>query len=238
MKKLLPILSIMTFFTFQSCMTCIEGEGEITEEERLLPVYDELDVECSVNVFLHQDSKNEQSKAIIKGQPNLIPNIKLDVSGDKLTVETDRCMNTTKTIEVHLYFPILTNINVESSANLYSEGRIKTNDLEIEIDGSGDVDLDVKTESLETTINGSGDIKLSGKTDEYDIEINGSGDVLAFDLSTKETEIEINGSGSCEVDVSESLDILINGSGDVKYKGSPEHVNQRINGSGEVQTVK
>lgn len=238
MKKLLPIASIFILFTLQGCMTCIEGEGEVTEEERLISLFDELDVECSVNVFLHQDSKNEQSKAIIKAQPNLIPNIKLDVSGDKLTIETDHCMNTTKTVEIHLYFPMLTSISVESSANLYSEGRLKTNDLEVEIDGSGDLELDVKTESLETTINGSGDIKLSGKTDEHDIEINGSGDVLSFDLSTKETEIEINGSGSCEIDVSESLDILINGSGDVKYKGNPEHVNQRINGSGEVQTIK
>jgi len=51
-------------------------------------------------------------------------------------------------------------------------------------------------------------------------------------LKTKECEVEIYGSGDCDVNVSESLDVRINGSGNVTYKGNPAEVNQKVSGSG------
>jgi len=41
-----------------------------------------------------------------------------------------------------------------------------------------------------------------------------------------------------QINVSESLNVNIDGSGDVHYKGSPSNVSVRTNGSGDVRAFK
>ncbi len=232
-------LSILALpLTFVSCINCIEGTGDAVEEERSLHQFEELSIETSINVTLHQDRNLDQPKLVLNGQQNILDNIVTDVSGNVLEIDAEKCFNTNDVLEAHLYFAEIKEIDISGSGSLNSDGKIKGEDLELNIDGSGEVDLKVKYESLDTDINGSGDVTLRGNVVEHDAVINGSGDILAVGMKTTETELEINGSGSCEVHATESLDISVNGSGDVKYKGNPQHLNQQINGSGGVSTIK
>lgn len=127
---------------------------------------------------------------------------------------------------------------VKNSGN----GCIRTNDeplltinnqLTIEINGSGSMDLNIETHSLNSKINGSGDISIKGIALENTLKINGSGSFDGFKLSTLDMDIDMNGSGDANIKVTENLYGSINGSGNIYYKGYPE-IDVEITGSGEL----
>jgi hypothetical protein len=135
-------------------------------------------------------------------------------------------------IRYELTLPSIERLEVNGSGDIDSD--VPTADLEIEINGSADLDIssiDGSTVSLE--ISGSGDVDLSGRTDELAISIDGSADVDADDLDSQTVSVDLDGTGDIAVSASRTLDVSISGSGSVRYAGSPE-VTEDISGSGEV----
>lgn len=114
---------------------------------------------------------------------------------------------------------------------------------EMEINGSSDVAIEgVNNQELVLEINGSGNIDVTGQSDELEIEINGSGDVNMHEVNGKDVDVEINGSGDIELTsgTCENFDIEINGSGSVRAKDVVcQNAEVEINGSGDstVHTV-
>jgi len=87
------------------------------------------------------------------------------------------------------------------------------------------------------SITGAGDYTLEGaQQDLLDIQITGTGNVSAFDLEVKDCTIRISGAGNCEVNVSESLDVIISGVGNVTYMGQPS-LTSELSGVGNVNPV-
>ena len=87
------------------------------------------------------------------------------------------------------------------------------------------------------SITGAGDFTLEGTQQEVlDIHITGTGNVSAFDLEVKDCTIRISGAGNCEVNVTESLDVIISGVGNVLYMGDPA-LSSNISGVGNVNPV-
>jgi hypothetical protein len=104
----------------------------------------------------------------------------------------------------------------------------------IRVSGAGDVHLGrIDTEELALEIEGSGDIDGSGRVDRLVASIEGAGDANLFDLEARTARVSVEGAGDLELNVSERLDVTVEGSGDVSYRGNPA-VNQRVEGAGEV----
>ncbi len=107
--------------------------------------------------------------------------------------------------------------------------------LGIVVSGSGDIEAEsLKLESCSVKVNGSGDIELSGKTNELIVGVNGSGDIDGAEFMAVSVVARNSGSGDMVIHAIESLDIQLNGSGDVKYYGNPEKQRVDVRGSGEV----
>ena len=107
------------------------------------------------------------------------------------------------------------------------------NNLNLEITGSGDIDLLINSENTDISISGSGNIYLEGGTIDQTISVSGSGNYDAFKFFSKKSEIDISESGDCNVYAQDNLFVTISGSGNVYYKGNPS-VNSMITGSGKV----
>ena len=82
---------------------------------------------------------------------------------------------------------------------------------------------------------GSGNVRITDpmETGYMDISLMGSGSFSGFSLSAEFCQVDINGSGNCEVTAWKTLDVSIDGSGSVFYKGSPS-IKDHISGSGRV----
>jgi hypothetical protein len=106
----------------------------------------------------------------------------------------------------------------------------------VRISGSSDLRLGrVDTDELSIEISGSGDVEAAGTVRNLIASIEGSGDADLRDLEARTATVSIQGSGDAKVNASDTLDVTVQGSGDVSYLGSPD-VRQSVEGSGDVHT--
>jgi len=82
---------------------------------------------------------------------------------------------------------------------------------------------------------GSANVSITDpmETGYMEISLTGSGNFSGFSLSAESCQVDIAGSGNCEVTAGNTLDVSIDGSGSVFYKGSPS-IKDHISGSGRV----
>jgi len=82
---------------------------------------------------------------------------------------------------------------------------------------------------------GSGDVSISSpmETDYLELSLLGSCSFKGFSMSADYCQVDISGSGNCEISALKGLDVSIDGSGSVFYKGSPS-IKDHISGSGRV----
>ena len=69
--------------------------------------------------------------------------------------------------------------------------------------------------------------------DYFRVSLIGSGGFFGFPLTAENCDVDILGSGNCEVTALGKLDVILDGSGSVFYKGSPI-IHEDITGSGRV----
>lgn len=127
-------------------------------------------------------------------------------------------------------------VNLSGSGKLDLKGNCKT--FGSHVSGSGKIKLDASiSDEAEFEISGSGRIEASGAAHSVKASISGSGKVLGANLETTSCEINLSGSGDVEINVKDSLDARISGSGTVSYKGNPSHVNSNASGSGKLRKL-
>jgi hypothetical protein len=211
MKKIF-ILCFMSVFAFSSCnWHRIHGNGVMKTETRDVPAFETITCEGSYDVQI--DCQEKQSLAI-ETDENLLPLVKTEVHGKTLRIYSKGHLLPTNKIRVVAAVPNLSEFTSNGSIN-------------------GDIN-NVNNNSLEIGIHGSGKLHLNGKSAEVRINVSGSSKIDAISLISESSRIQINGSGHIEVYATSSIDVQINGSGTVKYKGEPKSVNQQINGSGKI----
>lgn len=127
--------------------------------------------------------------------------------------------------------------DISGSGDLKVKGNCR--DLNSQVSGSGRLYV---ANSIDGTakfgLSGSGKVLAAGKARLVKANVSGSGKVLAEGLETDRCEVNISGSGDVEINVKSELDARITGSGNVSYKGSPNHVNSHSSGSGKIRKIE
>ena len=180
-------------------------------------------------------NENAPKTVEINTNADLIQYITTEIKDGKLIIDSDPCIDPDGDLIFTLTVSNLEKITINGSVDITCEKELSGQELSIQINGSGDVELPLAYEKLKTSINGSGDAELSGKVANADININGSGDVEAEKLETVDADVNINGSGDCNLRVTGNLKATIVGSGDISYSGKPQNVKSNVIGSGNIE---
>ncbi len=240
---------------FPSCdLDCTKGSGDVISESRILDFFDKIELRGSFDLHLSQ-SESDDFSFVIEADDNILPLIDTRVNNqDRLIVDLDDCIRRNEPIVLFVSVPNIEEISLKGSGDVFAATTWDFNSLKLEIDGSGNVDVDslyvnfaeiniegsgdvrmnyIDALTINTEIRGSGNIDLAGFTNDFNVEIDGSGDVDALNLITETCDIDISGSGDCEITVTDELDIIIRGSGSVYYRGNPV-ISSSISGSGDI----
>lgn len=229
------ILSLLiALFSFSACFDTIDGVGPVEVTNRPLSSFNELVVEVPANVTI---VISDSVQCVISAQKNIADVIETSVEGDQLSIVSKQRFRATKPINIVLSVRSISSIRVDGSGDINTINTIKGDDLNLNINGSGNIDISAEVTDLHSKINGSGDIKITGKVSTHKGQINGSGNFLGTELLSEETKININGSGDAKINAGSLLDVTIVGSGNVSYKGTPT-IRTKITGSGEVSKSK
>jgi hypothetical protein len=238
MKKiflfLLPILVL-----FSSCRYVtgkrIRGNGNLKTETRSQGSFKSVSSHGSFNVYV---SSGDQSVKI-EAEENLLPYIETYVDGSILHVqEKDNVwLRPGREIKIFVSLPDFEAIRSYGSGDIVGQSKItNASKLELTVNGSANIKMDIDAPEIDAETNGSGDIDLRGSTKSWNGEIHGSGNIRAMDLKSENATIKIYGSGDADVFADSKLDVHVAGSGDVRYKGDAQ-ISSSIAGSGKVRKV-
>ncbi len=101
-------------------------------------------------------------------------------------------------------------------------------------DGSGDIEATgIDAGEFDLRSSGSADIALSGRADRLRLDVDGSGDADVSGLKASDARVSSGGSGNVDVSA-DRLDVTLDGSGDVRYRGKPR-LTQNVDGSGDLR---
>lgn len=233
--------------TFAALLVVIAGRSfakpaleEARIDDRHLTGFHAVDVSGSFDVFITQGS-SESVK--VEAPDEVIDKIITEVTGDGvLKIYNKRNFNWNdwfggrgKKIAIYVNIKDVDAVQLTGSGDVYFKDGLRSPSLKIALTGSGDLGGRIETKSLECRLSGSGDIKLAGHAETSVVNVIGSGDYHGRDLATVNTTARVAGSGDAAVNVSDSLNASVSGSGDVKYSGSPKHLMTSKAGSGDIE---
>ncbi len=255
-KLIATAIITLTAIIFNSCdkwgLGCIDGNGHLTTEDRVISNFEGIEVNGSFDVYV--DTSMETS-VLIEADENLLDLIKTQVRGNNLVIDTyrDRCLRSSHGIKIFVSTPQIDELILNGSGKIDC-GDFESTELHVDIEGSGDIKLNyakidegnfeitgsgfisgtVDTYSADINISGSGEINLDGTAHVADMKITGSGNIKTSEFYTDNCSVKITGSGNAYVFASDLLEARITGSGTVYYYGNPANVVKEITGSGKI----
>jgi len=208
-------------------------EGEETTEKRSANKYHAVEVRGPFQVTID----NAMSQGVSVTAPaDAMADISTEVVNNELIIDLENSGITTQTFEVKI-----ANAELDRIA-MYGSGFIKgaviaKEKLELDVSGSGGIDVTSNPAKLEASVSGSGFIKVSGKTDDLEADVSGSGGIDFEKLAVQDADLTVSGSGFISVQVFGKLEASVSGSGMIRYTGSPMEIDKSVTGSGGVEPL-
>ncbi len=212
----------------------------------------QIDVSGPIELTLKQGSI---PSLVVKGEQRHLSKITTEQNGDNLVISFSGSGFHSKTpIEVEVTVPMLEKLTVRGSGESHVTG-FSGEQLQLALNGSGNVELKGEYQRVTANLRGSGDLNLStGNSNSIDLDVigsgsitakgkskalvthlNGSGDIDADELLAENVTISLNGSGNTHVHATQSINVNLRGSGDVKIQGQPSQRTISKYGSGDVE---
>lgn len=237
------MMLLMGSATLVSCHNTAVISKDYVTEDRLIKGFEEVEVVGSPNVYYTQA---DSFSVRVKGPDNFVDNILTEKNGKTLTVRNkgkwgvvNISFSDEDELAVYVTSPDLVAVRVNGSGDFISTDLIDTDNMNITLRGSGDINIDkLLCDRCDVELIGSGDIDLlEVEAKETSAVLVGSGDIKMGLSKVADTRLSLKGSGDIKVDFSEgcrSVDCTVNGSGDIGLSGKIGHFRGEKHGSGDI----
>ncbi len=208
---------------------CLKSTGHIVTQEIGMPSFTKLDLNEKIEFCLVQDTV---FKVVLNGGKNLLNDIKMSVSDDRLTITNENKCNFLrsykKIIKAEIHFVDLTEINYLGTEILTNIDTLNLPWLKLAIlNSSGSVKLNLKSKFIFASASGGyGDFNLSGTADYANLYIDNNGFCNTFNLLIKDSvKVVSNTMGNMMVNSDKTvLKAEIKNGGNIFYKGAPSNI--------------
>jgi hypothetical protein len=208
--------------------------GDIETRELFLPEVEGIALEIPTLLRIRQDAEQE---IVLTGNADLLDYLENRIENGIWVVGVPGCYRGGDQLLIEASLQQIRFLGISGAGEVVSENFLQNDVLELALSGAGSFDIGAEVNQLRVDVSGEGGVFLEGAADRLDYRLSGSGNLNAFELKAREVIIRISGSGNADVTVTELLDVGVSGVGNIRFKGNPPTVNQRISGVGTVTKV-
>lgn len=189
---------------------------------------------ADVQVFQSSNFKVE-----VTANPDVFDDLEIKVDGDVLQIKSKGKFSISRSwgkVVVKVWLPSINSLTVNGSGNCTLQTPIKTENLQVAVNGSGDIKLkEIDAKTVSVNIHGSGSVSVTenGKAAAVVVSSNGSGDTNLAGLTSTTATVKLNGSGNTEISCTTEFKGSVNGSGNIILYGSPL-MDVKVTGSGRL----
>lgn len=188
----------------------VKGTGKVTTDHRKVGAFSSVHVSGSMDAEV---TIARTTSVEVIGDDNVVPLIRTEVRGGQLVVDSRDSYSTRSPLVVRITTPTLAAFSSSGSGDAAVRG--------------------VTGDRLDLQVSGSGSIDVAGRTKQLTAEVSGSGEIHARRLAATTARAIVSGSGEVELTVSDTLDAVVSGSGSIDYWGNPT-VKRTVSGSGSI----
>jgi hypothetical protein len=194
--------------------SAIKGSGELATQTRTTDPFQRIQTNLAIEMKIEVGKAQSIS---ITFDDNLIDFIHTESDGKLLVIDTDESFSSHNSVEITITVPQLEMVESEGSGTI-DIVNIDSKRFRATISGSGELTATGKVEQLEIEINGSGDVQADELlANEVFVEINGSGSAAVN--AVESLDGEINGSGDIVyIGKPDSVHSSVNGSGSIRKR--------------------
>lgn len=221
MKSITFQLLLFSCLLFTSCIkefsnNCITGTGTVEKRTIELETITKIDLGMEADLIIQEGPQFIE----IEAPTDIIDRIidQSEVGSERWIIELNDCYDGQK-ITIWATLPKFVALDISGSGNISTSDTLQNvESLNLEIDGSGDIDVQITdAEKLDLEIKGSGNIDVVAlDVLIHSYHIQGSGDIKTLFNIGETCRMEIEGSGNIETSGTiKSQTIEIKGQGDI-----------------------
>ena len=194
----------------------------VTEARQNLDPFSRIDVRCPGSLLLHPGPPQSIS---ITTTAQLMTRVRTEVNAGVLNIQlrpgaARRARGAPLHIEVRA--SEVQALHVGSAAEVSASAPLRMERYDVEASGTGRATLELQVTHARLILDGRATITVTGHTDVLEITHAGAGLVDASGLRCRKAIVRSSGPGETTLDVQEELDVRLSGSGNVRYRGSPQ----------------
>ncbi|MGC3948637.1 MAG: head GIN domain-containing protein [Chryseolinea sp.] len=239
MKRVFAIALVVMGFTQL-------GLAQTTKKVLELPEFKGIYVNSNYTVYLKQTNKQEVT---IEALTEIFSLTEVKVENGILMVNVERKpdnpnksiwakiddIKLNPTMKLYVSVKNINDIQVNGGGKVVTENSIASDYMTMGVSGSGSIDIDLKGNTIKAEVSGPGALNVRGYASSMDALVSGTGAVNAYNCNLETAKAKVTGSGSCFLNVTNTLDAMVLGSGAVKHKGNTKTAQKKIYGSGVIE---
>lgn len=188
----------------------------------------------AIDVYL---KKGDKVSVKVEATGTSLSNVITEVSGSYLKIQMahNSYNRGGKIIKVYVTYVDLDKIVASSASNVFSDGTIKSNSLELHASSAANVELSIESDNVQVHASSAGDIILVGKAKSLSAEASSAGEIDAYNLVAETAEASASSGGSIKLNVSQGLSARASSGGSIRYHGNPLKTNTNSSSGGSVK---
>lgn len=223
MKKVLGVITL--------CLVLFSALAQ-ESEVRSVGSFTGVKVGEAIDVYLKKGDK-ESVKVEITGAR--LSDVLTEISGSYLKVHMRDGSYRNRNVKVFVTYVSLEKIHASSASNVFSEGTIRSNSMDISVSSAATVELTIETGFASIDASSAGDMVLEGKAKELALEVSSAGEVDAYGLDSEIVRANASSAGSAKVSVSKELNAHASSGGSIRFRGAPSKTNTDSSSGGSVK---
>jgi hypothetical protein len=186
----------------------------------------------AIDVYLKKGDK-ESVRVEVSGTS--ASNVLTEVSGSYLKIHMKEGSYRNRNVKVYVTYVSIEKIRASSAANVFSEGTIRSNSMEISASSAATIEISIDAGFATIDASSAGDVVLEGKAKTLEIDVSSAGDVDAYSLESESVRANASSAGSAKISVSKELNAQASSGGSIRYRGSPAKTNTNSSSGGSVK---
>ena len=231
-------LTVLVSCKRENMCDCVKSTGPTNTIYRNLTDFKCIYIKDKMDLYLTQGPNFEVR---VEAGANLQKLIKTELNGETLNVfNTNRCnwvRGYKHKINVYITAPYFKHIKHGGLGVIQSTGTITQDEISLRTENSGDFRLDLNTGRIAGSAHGNGDMYLTGITDKLESDYTGTNYLYASGLTVRNyVYLHSVTIGHAHINAPENglMDIVIDRSGNIYYKGNPSTINLTGSGKGSL----
>ena len=195
-----------------------------------------ISVSGSIDLFISQS--NEETVVVSAADAKYRDRIVTEIKDGMLNIyynEKGLQWSGDRKLKAYVSFKTINELRASGSSDIFANGVIKSESLELGLSGSSDFKGAVDVQELSLHQSGSSDAKISGRAGTLKIDVSGASDVDGYELAADYCDANASGASDIQLTINKELTARASGSSDIYYKGSGVIKDVKSSGSSTVK---